>query len=124
MASDPCERCGDPASVTVAAVRPNRGGVRPTPSEHRYCRACARAMGVPIPQRSERPAAVTEPEPPTWSDIEFHLAQYETILLEEPSFHEHVLSLANQLMFSSKRLPGPMPKAVADAFARIGISTA
>lgn len=122
MGDQVCERCGGAATVTVAAVRANRGAARPPATEHHYCRACARLVGVPIPERSERPAVLTEPEPPTWSDVEHHLAQYEGILREEPSLQEHVLSMARQLLRLSKLLPGPMPTAVAGAFTRLGVS--
>lgn len=122
MADQVCERCGGRATVSVAAVRSNRGGERPPASEHRYCRACARLVGVPIPERSERPVVITEPEPPTWSDIEHHLTQYEAILREEPSLRDHLLSMARQLRRLSTLLPGPMPSAVAGAFKRIGVS--
>jgi hypothetical protein len=77
---------------------------------------------VPIPARSERPAVITEPEPPTWSDVEQHLTQYEDVLREQPSLRDHVLSMARQLLRLSKLLPGPMPSAVAAAFTRIGVS--
>jgi len=123
MADQVCERCGGTATVTVAAVRSNRrGGERPPATEPRYCRACARMVGVPVPDRSEGPAVITEPEPPTWSDIGHHLAQYEHILREESGLRDHVVSMARQLLRLSKLLPGPMPSAVAGAFARIGVS--
>lgn len=122
MADQVCERCGGTATVTVAAVRSNRGGERQPATEHRYCRACARMVGVPVPERTEGPAVITEPEPPTWSDIEHHLAQYEHILREQPALRDHVSSMARQLLRLSKLLPGPMPSAVAGAFTRIGVS--
>ena len=113
-----CERCGAPAQVTVAAALPNRAGLRPPPSVHHYCRACATAVGVPAPRRDET-ATPGEPEAPTWAEIEQHLANYEGILRDDPLLRDHVQSLARRLRWLTARLPGPTPPAVAAAFERL-----
>src|SRR5215216_2795406 len=114
-----CEWCGAPASGIAAAVPPNRGGLRPRPSEHRYCRACATAEGVPIPSRGETPLLTTEPEPPRWSDVERYLASYEGILRDDPSVRDQVRSFARQLRSLTAQLPDPMPAPVQAAFERL-----
>jgi hypothetical protein len=114
-----CERCGAPAGVTVAAVPPNRTGLRPPPSEHHYCRACATAVGVPDPRCDERATPSAEPEAPTWFEIEQHLASYEGILRDDPSLRGRVQSLARQLRSLTAQLPGAMPPAVVAAFQRL-----
>jgi hypothetical protein len=116
-----CERCGAAATVSVVTVAPNRGGVRPTPKEHQYCLACARTAGVPLRTSRDPEDYSPEPEPPSWSDLERHLAQYAETLEEEPGLRDHVMSLAQLLLRASKQLDGPMPASVAAGFARIGI---
>lgn len=116
-----CERCGHAATVTVVSVGASREGKRAQPNApHRYCADCARAEGVPIPQRTRDRSAVTEPELASWSEVELHLAQYEQVLHEQPALREHVLTLAGHMRRYSRRIPGTMPPAVAQAFARLG----
>jgi hypothetical protein len=64
---------------------------------------------------------VSEPEPATWLEVEHHLTQYEQILQEQPSLREHVLLLARRLRGYSDQIPGAMPSAVVQSFARIGV---
>ena len=117
--SQTCERCGAPARVSVAAVPSNRAGVRPRGTEHHYCRACATAAGVPDPRRDGTATPSAEPEQPTWSEIEQHLASYEDVLRQDPSLRDRVQLLARQLRSLASELPDPMPASVAAAFARL-----
>jgi hypothetical protein len=121
MHDDLCEGCGSAATVTIGVVRSNRAGEHAQPAvAHRYCRDCARAAGVPLPPRKPDARRVTEPELPSWQDVEQHLAQYEQILQEQPTMREQVLLLARHLWDFADKMPGEMPSAVVRAFARIG----
>ena len=116
-----CEQCGKPGTVTVGSVGPNRDGNRSQPRvAHRYCVDCARAAGVPIPQRNRDASEVTEPVLASWLEVEQYLAQYEQILHEQPDMREQVLSFARSLRTYAGQIPGAMPPAVVQGFARIG----
>lgn len=118
-----CERCGAAATVEVATVGSNRGGVRPTPTQQHYCPECARAVGIRI-RRSKYPEGIgVEPELPSWSDLERLLAEYADVMEQEPDLRDHVTSLGRLLLRCSKQLSGPMPSSVAAAFERIGIDS-
>lgn len=116
-----CERCGNAATVTVASVGPSREGRRaPRAPQHRYCRDCARAVGVRIPQRPRDVNAVTEPELLSWPEVEQQLALYEQLLQEEPNVREQVSMMVGLMRRYSNQIPGAMPVAVAQAFERLG----
>ena len=74
---------------------------------------------MPDPRRGETATPGAEPEAPTWSEIEQHLASYEGILRDAPSFRGRVQSLARRLRSLTGQLPDPMPPAVAAAFQRL-----
>ena len=116
-----CERCGSAATVTVGWVRSHRAGeaVR-AGTAHRYCRDCAREAGVPIPQRTHDASGLAEPELTSWSEVEQYLAQYEQIIQEQPDIREQVMELARRLWHYADQIPGTMPSAVVQAFARVG----
>ena len=116
-----CERCGAAATVTVATVGSNRGRVRPTPKQHHYCPACTRAAGVPLRRSSDPEGFALEPELPSWSDLERYLAEYAEVLEQEPGLRDHVMSLGQMLLRSTRQLAGPMPSSVAAAFTRTGM---
>lgn len=114
-----CDNCGSAAAVVVTTVDSSRRGVRPTPIDRHYCSACAREFAIRI---SGSPALEAALEPPSWSDIERRLEGYADILEQEPDLRDMVMSLAQQILRTSKQLDGPMPSSVAAAFVRIGIS--
>jgi hypothetical protein len=77
-----CERCGKPGTVHLSSVPANRAGVVQTATEHLYCSDCARAAGVPIPDR--RTHASDEHAPPDWAGLQEFYEMMARIPLTNP----------------------------------------
>ena len=124
MSTELCERCGiAAATVTLATDGAHALGAPPvhgpTP---RYCRPCARELGVTIPDSLPRDVAeLDDLSPPTWSDIERVLAGCESALRHDPSMREHVLKIACNVSRSLQRDATPMPPSVVAALERLGV---
>jgi hypothetical protein len=78
--------------------------------------------GVPLRDHDATPRDVVEPALPTWSDVEIHLAHYESILRSGPELADNVFALAANMIEFCDRIPGSMPANVRAAFARLGVS--
>ena len=107
MTSLPCERCGKPGTVQLSSVPPNRAGVVQPAAEHRYCRDCARAAGVPIPGR--RTHASVDDAPQDWASLREFCEMAARIPLTDPVQRATLASDMAEMLRMVDQLPEPPP---------------
>ena len=102
-----CERCAKPGTVHLSSVPANRAGVVQTATEHLYCSDCARAAGVPIPDR--RTHASDEHAPPDWAGLQEFYEMMARIPLTEPVQRATVAAHAAEALHLIDQFPAQAP---------------
>jgi hypothetical protein len=119
MSSFACERCGGNGTVTVRRRAPE-GRPQPSPRLHHYCPACAKQLGVPLPDRKALPPDIVDGLA-IWSELETVLAHIDRDVQTSLAAGGIAARAAAHLLRVYPDLPQPMPTRMRDAFARVGI---
>src|SRR5688572_3952064 len=119
-----CERCGQPATVSAGSVSANRDGVIQASREHRYCRDCARAAGVP--KRARDPAAPPTDDglPPDWEGMQRFYEMVERVSLANPAERAKVAAEAADALRFVDRMPDKPPATLRALLERLAGGTA
>ena len=119
-----CERCGQPGTVTVSRVAANRDGVIQPSREHRYCRDCAGAAGVP--KRARDPAAPPTDDglPPDWEVMQRFYEMVERVSLANPAQRAKVAAEAADDLRFMDRMPDKPPATLRALLERLARGTA
>ena len=102
-----CERCARPGNVRLSSIPPNRSGVVEPAAEHRYCRDCARAVGVPIPERGT--PTPNDDAAIDWAGLQEFYAMLARIPLTDSAQRAEVASQAAETLRMLDRLPEKAP---------------
>jgi hypothetical protein len=93
--------------VQLSSVPANRAGVVQTATEHHYCRDCARAAGVPIPDR--RAHASDENTSLDWAGFQRAYEMMARVPLTDPVQRAAAASHASDLLHMIDQFPEQAP---------------